>query len=313
MDQFLGLITDHAVSIGLSFVFLVVIYALRYLVLRTLVARLHDAESAFRARKISFYVALGILLFTLAWIWTQNLANAGSFIGLLSAGIAIALSDVLKNIAGSVFILLRRPFKVGDRIEVGPHAGDVIDIGLFRFSILEIRNWVDADQTTGRILHIPNGVLFVEPLANFTEGFSFVWHEIPVTVTFESDWDATTEMVRQVIRRYAVDPEEAGVPDDPKRAANQYFALFRDLTPAVYVEVAEFGVTVTGRLLVEPQRRRPVTSKIWQDLFKAIDMAPGVTLAYPTTRFFRADREGSRPDGEAKHMEISSGGGRSSV
>ena len=195
MNQFLDLLSDHTLNLVLSVVFLVLIFAFRYLILRTVIPRLADAEIAYRSRKLSFYIAAGLLLLTLGWIWTRQLANVGSFIGLLSAGIAIALSDVLKNMAGWVLILFRRPFKVGDRIEVGPNAGDVIDIGVFRFSLMEIRNWVDADQTTGRILHIPNGIVFAEPLANYNEGFPFIWLEVPVTVTFESDWEQTRAMV----------------------------------------------------------------------------------------------------------------------
>ena len=165
-------------------------------------------RAAFRARRTSLYVSVGVLLFVLGWVWTQQLANAGSFIGILSAGVAIALSDVLKNLAGWAYILVQRPLKTGDRVEVGPHAGDVIDVRLFRFSLLEIRNWVDADQSTGRILHLPNGILFTEPMANYTEGFPYIWHEMPVTVTFESDWERTKEMVQEVIDRYALHPQE---------------------------------------------------------------------------------------------------------
>lgn len=240
MEEFLGLISDHALNLGLSLLFLVLIFTLRYLILRTVVARLHDAEAAFRARKLSFYISVGLLLFALAWIWTSQLANAGSFIGLLSAGVAIALSDVLKNVAGWGLILFRRPFKVGDRIEVGPNAGDVIDIGVFRFSLMEIRNWVDADQTTGRILHIPNGILFVEPLANYTEGFPYIWLEIPMTVTFESDWEVAREMVQGVIDRHAADPEEVGTLSGQGRTADRYFNLYQDLAPAVLREGHRF-------------------------------------------------------------------------
>lgn len=288
MNDFLILLSDNALNLILSAVFLVLIFLLRHLILRALVARLPDAEFAYRTRKLSFYIAVGLALLTLGWIWTRQLANVGSFLGLLSAGIAIALSDVLKNMAGWVLILLRRPFKVGDRIEVGPNAGDVADIGVFRFSLMEIRNWVDADQTTGRVLHIPNGIVFVEPLANYNEGFPYIWLEVPVTVTFESNWERTREMVGEVIGRHAVDPEEVIA------AANrdQYFSLYRNLEPAVFVKVIDFGVTVTGRLLVPPRGRRLTTSRIWQQLLHAIEEAPDVALAYPTTRFFRNDVEG---------------------
>ena len=60
----------------------------------------------------------------------------------------------------------------------------MIDIRVLRFSLLEIKGWVDADQSTGRILHLPNGLLFKEPMANYTQGFRHIWHEVPVRITF---------------------------------------------------------------------------------------------------------------------------------
>lgn len=293
MERLPSLISDNSLNLGLSVLFLVLIFTLRYLVLRTVVTRLNDAEAAFRARKLSFYISVALVMFFLASVWTQHLSGAGSFIGLLSAGIAIALSDVLKNVAGWVLILFRRPFKVGDRIEVGPNAGDVIDIGVFRFTLIEIGNWVDADQTTGRVLHIPNGIVFVEPLANYNEGFPYIWLEVPVTVTFESDWEAAREIVQGAIDRHAADPGQVVEVAGSERAANQYFGLYRDLAPAVYVKAIDFGATVTGRVLVPARGRRLIESRIWQDLLRAINETPEVDLAYPTTRFFRADLEGT--------------------
>ena len=291
MNQLLEFSSDHVVNLVLSTLVLVIIFALRYLVLRAVVPRLADTEVVYRARKLSFYVAVGLLLFFLGWIWTRQLANVGSFIGLLSAGIAIALSDVLKNVAGWVLIVFRRPFKVGDRIEVGPDAGDVIDIGVFRFTLMEIRNWVEADQTTGRILHIPNATVFSEPLANYNEGFPYIWVEVPVTVTFESDWQHAQDMVARIIQLHTLDPDQVAA-----GSHDRYVSLHRNLASAVYVDVIDYGVTVTGRLLVPPRSRRLVTSKIWQDLLRAINAAPDVELAYPTTRFFRADLEGTAHD-----------------
>jgi small-conductance mechanosensitive channel len=72
--------------------------------------------------------------------------------------------------AGWVYILSRRPFQVGDRIEVNQFKGDVVDIRLFRFSLMEIQGWVDAEQSTGRLVHVPNGVVFNREVANYTEG-----------------------------------------------------------------------------------------------------------------------------------------------
>lgn len=98
---------------------------------------------------------------------------------------AIALADVLKNMAGWMYIPSRRPFRVGDRIEIEGTRGDVVDIRLFCFSLMEIGNWVDAEQSTGRLVHVPNGSVFINQVANYTEGFQYIWHEMPVRTFFQ--------------------------------------------------------------------------------------------------------------------------------
>ena len=80
----------------------------------------------------------------------KGIASLTTFLGLASAGVAIAMHDTIANLAGWFFIISRKPFKVGDRIEIGEIAGDVIDIRIFQFSLVEIGNWVDAEQSTGR-------------------------------------------------------------------------------------------------------------------------------------------------------------------
>ena len=282
---------DNLASVGFSLVIVLAVVAVRIIVLRALVPRLESDEAIFRARKISSYLAVASATVVLGSIWIGQLANVGSFIGILSAGIAISLSDVLKNVAGWAYIVFRKPFKPGDRIEIGPHAGDVIDIRVFRFSLLEIRNWVDADQSTGRILHIPNGMLFTHPTANFTEGFPFIWHEVRVTVTFESDWERAREIVEEVIDQHAPDPEEAGAVAEVERAATQYFIRYGHLTPIVYVRALDSGVELTGRLLVPARDRRTVDSIVWTDILRAFGAEPTVELAYPTIRTYRADQE----------------------
>ncbi len=135
----------------------------RFIILRLVRRRVDDPEIWYRAQKLSSYAGTVIVLVAIAFIWLR-VSNFGAWIGLASAGIAIALSDVLRNFAGWGYILLRRPFKIGDRIEINGQAGDVVDVRAQRFSIIEIRNWVDADQSTGRLVHILNGSLFSSPI-----------------------------------------------------------------------------------------------------------------------------------------------------
>lgn len=278
----LGLSTGQLKAIQSAVVVLVLVL-LRWVVLRIIHRRIQDPEVWYRARKIATYTVTFLAFFFLLRIWLIQFENFATFLGLLSAGVAIALSDVLKNLAGWVYILTRRPFRTGDRIEIGEHSGDVIDVRVFRFSILEIGNWVHADQSTGRIIHIPNGLVFTLPVANFTEGFSFIWHEIPLLITFESDWKRAEAMFGAVLEEVA--PGITGkAAERIKSTAREYRIKYTHLTPTVYVSVQDSGVLLTGRVLVAARQRRAVDQDVWKRLLESIAAEPTVELAYPTVR-----------------------------
>jgi small-conductance mechanosensitive channel len=164
--------------------------------------RSQDIQFRYRWRKISTYVGVVLGIILVGRVWFEGVQTVATFIGILGAGLVIALRDMVTNIAAWFFILWRRPFVVGDRIQIGEHRGDVIDKRIFQFTLLEIGNWVDADQSTGRIIHVPNGRIFVEPVANYTAGLAYIWNEIPVTITFESDWKAAREILLDIARRH---------------------------------------------------------------------------------------------------------------
>ncbi len=258
---------------------------IRWLTLRWIRTQVEDSEASYRARKVSAYTITLISGITLAFIWVDAFSSLGTYLGLLSAGIAIALADLLKNMAGWVYILFRRPFRVGDRVEVRELKGDVVDIRLFRFSIMEVGNWVDADQSTGRLVHIPNGVVFSEAVANYTEGFSHIWDEIPVLVTFESDWEEAEDLIRKVLKERAPDAENTAG-NRIRAAARRYHIRVGTLTPIVYLSVRDSGILLTARYLVETRQRRAVQSSIWRGILEAFTTSNVVGLAYPTVRTY---------------------------
>jgi small-conductance mechanosensitive channel len=203
----------------------------------------------------------------------------------LSAGIAIALRDPIVNLAGWVFIALRRPFAVGDRIQIGQHSGDVIDLRVFQFTILEIGNWVGADQSTGRIIHVPNGRIFSEPLANYGKGFDYIWNEIPVLVTFETNWKKAKEILQQIALKHSEKLSEAAA-KKIRTSAQKFMIFYSVLTPTVYTSVQESGVLLTIRHLCEPRRRRTRSEAIWEDILEHFAAEGDIDFAYPTRRYF---------------------------
>ena len=187
-EKTLGINTETQIKIIISLIFILFFVTLYIILVKILWRKIENIKTRYITKKTLLYVTVIFIIFTLDQIWFRGFRNAGTFLGLFSAALAIALKDLITNIAGWFFIIIRRPFTVGDRIQVGENMGDVIDIRLFQFTLVECGNWVDADQSTGRIIHVPNGKIFTEPLSNYTKGFEYIWNEIPVLITFESNW-----------------------------------------------------------------------------------------------------------------------------
>lgn len=263
----------------------VIVLLLRWVTLRWVKRLVEDDEGQYRARKITAYSATLVVLITFAFIWIEAFDSLPTYLGLLSAGLAIALSDLLKNMAGWAYILIRRPFRLGDRIEIKDVRGDVIDVRLFRFSIMEVGKWVDADQPTGRLVHAPNGWLFTDHVANYTEGFAHLWDEIPVLITFESNWERAEEIILETLAERAPDVEHFAGPKI-RETARKYHIRVGKLTPMVYLSVRDSGVLLTARYMVGARERRRTHDKIWRGLLQAFSSEPTVALAYSTVRTY---------------------------
>jgi len=276
-------------------VVVLVLWLVRVLVLRIAWRHIEEPRQRYAWRKAVSYITafLGILI--IGRIWISGFRSVATFAGLLSAGIAIALKDVFVNLAGWFFILWRRPLAVGDRVEVAGHRGDVVDVRVFQFTLMEVGNWVDADQSTGRMLHVPNGLVLTAPVANYGQGFDYIWNELPVLVTFESNWRKAKGILKTIAERRAEDPGERAA-GEVREASKKYMIFYSTLTPTVYTSVEASGVLLTIRYLCPPRRRRGTAHMIWEDVLEAFAAEPDIELAYPTTRFY--SRPGSTGDGE---------------
>lgn len=275
-----------------SIVVLALAVIARALTIRAVQRAADDTEIVYRAGKLATYSATVVVGLSMAWIWLDSFTNFATYLAVVSAGLAIALADVLKNVAGWGYIVIRRPFKVGDRIEIEGTKGDVLDIRLFRFTVAEVGNWVDAEQATGRLIHIPNGSLFAQQVANYTEGFEFIWHEVPVLVTFESDWKAGKALLEEIVTSAAPDIEaRAGA--RIRETARNYHIKLGVLTPTVYVTVKDSGVLLTARFLVDVRERRGLDQAIWEALLDGFEENPNLDLAYPTIRAYFREQPGA--------------------
>ncbi len=287
----LGLQTDTVWRIAGTILVVLLWIGIGRLRRRVLARAMDDSAARFQMTRVTGYVLGFVALIVIARLWIQGIAGLATYLGLVSAGIAIALQDPVTNLAGWLYILIRRPFRVGDRIQVGTSTGDVVDIRPLRFIMLEIGNWVHADQGTGRILHVPNGLVFKNAVANYDEAFGYIWNELDITVTFESDWRGAKKMLEKILEEQK-DEIDAHVKKRIDDAAHVLHIKFPKLTPVVWTTVVESGVRLTMRYLCKPRARRSSETHIWEQVLDAMAANPKVDFAYPTTRRFDNMNEG---------------------
>ncbi|MEQ8239491.1 MAG: mechanosensitive ion channel family protein [Cyclobacteriaceae bacterium] len=275
----------------LSFIFILGLWLIRYFAIKLIFKNIINAKERYLWKNGIRNTHYSLLVIIISGIWIDRIDSLATFFGLVTAGLAIALQDPIVNLAGWLFILIRRPFEVGDRIEIGTVAGDVIDVRFFQFTVNEINNWVDADQSTGRIIHVPNGRVFKEPQANYTQGFSHIWNEIGVMVTFESDWEGAKSILEKIVREHTEHLSKVA----EKRlieASKKFMIFYTSLTPIVYTSVQESGVMLTMRYLVNPRKRRTSEHNIWEDVLRAFSRESKIDFAYPTQRIYYNMQEG---------------------
>ncbi len=290
-ESFSGIDPAIVSKLLLSIGAVVAIWLVRRVVVRIFAEKFDEPRVRYLWGKGSAYVAYALAFLILGQIWLASIQNLGTFLGLLTAGLAIALKDLVSNLAGWAFILMRHPFRVGDRIQIGEHRGDVVDLRLFQFTLLEIGNWVAADQSTGRIIHVPNSQVFSVPVANYTDEFEFLWHETPVLVTFESNWRKAKSLLQEILDREARDVA-AQAAQTLRRGSRKFAISFRHFGPKVYTSVEDSGVMLTMRFMAPTRSRRAFSERLWEAMLDAFDDADDIDLAYPTQRAYLNPVEG---------------------
>lgn len=274
-----------------SLMWILVLWLSRRLIMLGIARTVKDHGVRYRWSKATQYVAVVFGFIGIASIWSSVLSGLATYLGLVSAGLAIAMKDILTNMAGWGFIVWRKPFELGDRIEINKFTGDVVDIRLFQFTLLEIGNWADADQTTGRLIHIPNAMVITAGLANYTRGFQYIWDELAVLVTFESDWRAAKSMLADLSAKHAASATDVAAAQIA-RAREKFFISSMSFDPVVYTSVRDSGVLLTLRYVVHARRRRVVSEEIWEAILTEFAKRDDIDFAYPTTRFYHNVAEG---------------------
>jgi small-conductance mechanosensitive channel len=253
-------------------------------------ALVEDPVRRHTIRKWIGYGYIAALVLVGFGLFSSALARLGTILALLLAGLAVALQDVLKSVVAWLYISSRSGLRIGDRVEVNGVTGDVIDIGVLKTSLLEVGNLVFGLQSTGRVVTVPNYSMLSFNVFSDTITNPYVWQEIRVVVTYESDWQRADALLREIAGAHHA--EIAAELERGFRTMEQRYA-FRagTLTPIVYVSIAAHGIDLTMRFLTHSRSRRASIDSVTRQVLQALEQDPRIELAYPTYRIFRLGEE----------------------
>lgn len=141
------------------------------------------------------------------------------------------------------------------------------------------------------MIHIPNSRVFTDAIANYTEGFEYIWNELEVLVTFESNWEKAKEILQGIVDKHSLHLSGAAR-QAIQKAAQKAMIVYTTLTPKVWTKVADSGVLLTIRYFCDPRQRRVTAEAIWEDVLREFRECKDIDFAYPTVRRYLNPEEG---------------------
>ena len=265
-------------TIALAFVYLV----FRLVTDRVANRAIKDARTRYTFRKAVSIVSFLALALLIIRIWVENPQVLLLSYGLLAAGLAIALQDVFKNFVGGILITTTGLYRVGDRIEAEGVCGDVMDIGVMSTTLLEIQGWVSADQPTGRIAVIPNGFALSNMVHNYTMDHNFVWDEISVPITYDSDWKEAAALFLSIVGREVGELTEQA--DREIEAIGEKYYLPKKITePGIFLTLTDNWVTFDIRYVAAVRERRVLHDRLSRLLLEGVDASDRIRIASETS------------------------------
>jgi small-conductance mechanosensitive channel len=265
----------HQVLINLAYtsVGILITYILFKYVIEKIVSRAFESKARYYMRKlvsIGYFSTIGLIIMT---IWVNPQVFVVGF-GVMAAGIAVALQDFFKNLAGGLLILITRIYSVGDRIEINSKIGDVIDIDIFYTTILEIQGWVSGDQATGRMSIIPNGMVLSGIVNNYSKDHEFIWDELHVPLTYDSNWRMAHDKFIELIEKETKDIIKQAE-KEMEKLEKTYFMTKRETKPQIFVRLTDNWISLTIRYITPVRQRRATANKISRLIINEIEKSKG--------------------------------------
>ncbi|MCB0472640.1 MAG: mechanosensitive ion channel [Flavobacteriaceae bacterium] len=255
---------------------------LTWLVRKAINKTISDNITRYRAKKIARLVSYALIFLLAVITFTGKVQYFTITIGLISAGFAFALQEVILSVAGWIAIFSSTIYKPGDRIEINNVKGDVIDIGITKTTLMEIGEWVHSDNYSGRIVQISNAYVFKGPVYNYSTDFPFVWDEINLPVRYGSDIDLANEIILDTARSRLTD-YVGYAREHWKQMVKKYLIENAQVEPTLTLKLTDNWIEFNLRYVVDYKKRRITKDTLYKDIKAAFDNTGGKVILASAT------------------------------
>ena len=255
----------------------------RYLFQDNISNKIKDSKTRYSLKKTTYILYIIITAIIIIRIWVQDTQTLTISYGLFAAGVAISLQELFKNFVGGIILFVTRGYNIGDRIEINSKYGDVIDIGILYTTLLELREWISSDQPTGRLSMIPNGQILSATVNNYTKDNKFIWDEIEIPISYESNWKKAITIIEEIVREYSKEI----VVDAAKEIlelSNKYYLSKKAVIPEVYITLTDNWIDFNIRYIVEVRERRRVHNDLSKLILNTIQDSEDINIASETLK-----------------------------
>ncbi len=269
LSKLLGVETEYIKLTIISFEIILVIY-----IIKLITKKIYSKSSVSSKKKFiynrSIQMVLNVITFILILlVWSEKLQSIITLISFISAGLTIAIREIIFNFFAGIYIKFSKPFELEDRIEIDGIRGDVIKIHALGFEVLDVQEKEKGEQSTGKITHIPNSKVFQEPLKNYVKAFKYIWDEIMIDIDINSDLEKTKEIIYNILREDEILKTIPGKMEDAiDDVTVEYRIYYNELMPIIYTKIVKDHIELSIRFLVHPKKARNVENNIYEKILE---------------------------------------------
>lgn len=256
---------------------------------RTIFRYIHDTRRRYQfllMRKIAIWCGLALVLI---FAFVTELGAVATFAGLITAGVAVALQNVIVSMVGYFFLIGRFGIRVGDRVQVGTVTGEVVDIGLVRFHLMELSGNSADSEPTGRVVAFSNSVVFQAAASLFKQipGTNFIWHEIVLKFATESDYRTIRDRVQNAIESAFSEYRDSLERQRQQMELSLSSISASELKPRARIHFTTSAIEVVVRYPVVMDKAVETDERIIGEIFAAVNREPRLNLLHaevPTSK-----------------------------